>query len=82
MKASIVMTRENVGNIAEWMARHMHVYGRVKSAEEILTAMDAVTADDLVRVANQYLLAAPMTLTALGQVAGGGLDMGALPEVA
>lgn len=82
MKASIVMTRENVGNIAEWMARHMHVYGRVKSAEEILAAMDAVTGDDLVRVANQYLLAAPMTLTALGQVAGSGVDMGALPEVA
>jgi len=70
MKASIVMTRENVGNIAEWMARHMHVHGRVKSAEEILAAIDAVTAEDMVRVAREYQLATPVILTALGPIEG------------
>ena len=70
MKASIVMTRESVGSIAEWMARHLHVYGRYKMAEEILAAIDAVSADDMVRMAQHYLGATRVpTLTVLGEVA-------------
>lgn len=70
LKAGVVMTRENVGSIAEWIARHVHVYGRVKSAEEILAAIDAITQADMVRLAGEYLRAPHYTLTALGPVAG------------
>jgi predicted Zn-dependent peptidase len=66
MKSGIVMTRENVGSIAEWMARHMHVYGRVKSAEEILEAISAVTAADILRVAKTYIPSDYFAITALG----------------
>jgi predicted Zn-dependent peptidase len=65
LKAGIVMTRESPGAVAEWIARHLHVYGRYKSAEEILTQIEAITADDLVRVAARTFHQVP-AIAALG----------------
>lgn len=65
LKAGIVMTRESPGAIAEWIARHLHVHGRYKAAEEILIQIEAITADDLVRVAAQTFHQLP-AIAALG----------------
>lgn len=66
LKAGVVMTRENCGAISEWIARHMLVYGRYKTAEEILGMLDAVTIPDMQRAGAACLKAAKPTIAALG----------------
>lgn len=66
LKAGIVMARENPAAIADWMARHLLIYGRVKSAEEILAKIDAVTADQVAHAARQTLLMQRPAIAALG----------------
>lgn len=68
MKSGIVMSRENVGNIAEWMARHTHIYGRVRTAEEIIEKINAITADDIKQITEKYLQLDKLTVAALGAV--------------
>jgi predicted Zn-dependent peptidase len=66
MKAGIVMARENTGSVAEWMARHVHLHGRVKPAEEILAAIDAIDGAAISAAASRYLRCDVPTITALG----------------
>ncbi len=65
LKAGVVMTRENCGAIAEWIARHLLVYDRYKTAEEILGLVDAVTIADMQRAGAHCFAGAP-SVTALG----------------
>jgi predicted Zn-dependent peptidase len=66
LKAGVVMSRENCGAIAEWIARHLLVYGRYKTAEEIVEMLDAVTIGDVQRSAGACFKAATPTVVALG----------------
>lgn len=66
IKAGIVMARERPGTIADWMARHLLIYGRVKSAEEILAEIEAVTVESIARAARHTLMATPPAIAALG----------------
>ena len=66
MKAGIVMARENPAAIAEWLARHLLIYGQVKSAEEILGEIDAVSSIALAEAARQTLAGHPPAIAALG----------------
>ncbi|MFM9890691.1 MAG: M16 family metallopeptidase [Rickettsiales bacterium] len=66
LKANVVMTRESTGSIVEWMARHIHVYGRYRTAEELLQQIDAVSAADMTRIAKLCLTNATPTVAALG----------------
>ena len=66
MKANVVMTRESTGSIVEWLARHIHIYGSYRTAEEILAQIEAVSAADMVRIAGLCLRAATPTVAALG----------------
>ncbi|MDX2095784.1 MAG: pitrilysin family protein [Alphaproteobacteria bacterium] len=68
LKAGTVMTRENCGSIAEWIARHLHVYGEYRTATQLLAEIDAVTQADMVRMANLALSAATPTVAALGPI--------------
>ena len=68
MKANLVMTRENCGAIAEWIARHLHVYGRYRTAPELLAEIDAVTSDDISRLAAKFFDHATPVVAALGPV--------------
>lgn len=68
LKANVVMTRESTGSIVEWMARHIHVYGRYRTAEELLQQIEAVTAADMMRIATLCLTNATPTVAALGPV--------------
>src|SRR5262249_52166839 len=71
LKAGVVMTRESTGAIAEWIARHLHVFGRYRTADEILAAIDQVTPEDIVRVASHCLSTPNPTVVALGPGVGG-----------
>lgn len=65
LKAGIVMTRESSGAIAEWIARHLHVHGRYKTAEEILGQIESITPQDILRVAKTCFAHTP-AVAALG----------------
>ncbi len=68
LKAGTVMTRENCGSVAEWIARHLHVYGYYRTAEVLVGEIEAVTAADMVRMAELCLGSATPTVAALGPV--------------
>lgn len=65
LKAGVVMTRESTGAVAEWIARHLHVYGRYRTADELLRQIEAITPDDIMRVAETAFSGTP-AIAALG----------------
>ena len=69
LKASILMGRESSGARAEQLAQQMLAFGRPIPTEEIVGKIEAVTLDDLSRLARR-LVASPPTLAALGPVSG------------
>lgn len=68
IKAGILMSLESTSSRAERLARHLQIYGRTIPVEEIAERIDAVTAEDVRRVAARMMATAP-TLAALGPVA-------------
>ena len=68
LKSGVVMSRESTGAIVEWIARHLLVYGRYKTAEEIIGMLDAVTVADVLRAGSNALKAGSPTIAALGPV--------------
>lgn len=64
--AGVVMSRESTSSVAEWIGRHLLVYGRYKTAQQIIAAVDALTAEDICRVATRLLKASTVTVAALG----------------
>lgn len=69
IKASLLMTRESSSAIAEWIGRHLLCYGRYRPANEITALVDAVTADDIKRLAGVLVSKRKgLTLTALGPI--------------
>ena len=67
MRAGILMALENTTARTERLARQMHVCGRIVPVGEIVDLIEAVSAEDLRRVARR-LVASPPTLAALGPV--------------
>jgi predicted Zn-dependent peptidase len=68
LKAGTVMTRENCGSIAEWIARHLHVYGEYRTVDTLIAEIEAVTKDDMIRMAELALSNATPTVAALGPI--------------
>ena len=69
LKASILMGRESSGARAEQLAQQMLAFGRPIPTEEIVGKIEAVTLDDLSRLARR-LVASPPTLATLGPISG------------
>ncbi len=69
IKAGVLMSLESTSSRAERLARHVTIYDRIIPVEEISQRIDAVSADDIGRVAGRLLLSAP-TVTAMGPVDG------------
>ncbi len=67
LKARVLMRMENITTHAESNALDMLKYGRVISESEIVQKIDAVTGDDLKRVAGHIFAGAPV-LAALGPI--------------
>lgn len=68
LKANLVMTRESSGAIAEWIARHLHVHGRYRTAEELLDIIDKTTVADVARIAELCLATPTPVIAALGPI--------------
>lgn len=68
LKASILMSMESTSYRSEQAARHLLIFGRPLSIEEIVAAIDAVDTADVRRVARRLASRRP-TLSALGPVA-------------
>ncbi|MAI49337.1 MAG: peptidase M16 [Rhodospirillaceae bacterium] len=69
IKAGVLMSLENTSSRAERVARQLQVCGRIIPIEEISQRIDAVSSEDVRRVAERLLSSAP-TITALGPVGG------------
>jgi predicted Zn-dependent peptidase len=59
------MSRESSSAIAEWIGRHLLNYGRYKPSSEIAGIIDAITKEDIIRIAGS-LPKRKLTLTTLG----------------
>jgi predicted Zn-dependent peptidase len=70
LKASIVMSRESTSSVAEWIARHIHVYGRYRTADELLGEIDLITVDTMQQMVTRYMLDCEPSLTLYGPVKG------------
>ncbi len=68
IKANVLMSRESTGTIVEWIARHLLVYGRYRPAAELVPIIDAITPDDMARLANYCLDTTTPIVAALGPV--------------
>ena len=68
LKANLVMTRESSGAIAEWIARHIHVYNRYRTAEELLAVIEAISVSDVGRIADLCLATTTPIVAALGPI--------------
>ena len=65
-KAGLMMGLESCSARAERMARHELLFGRVMTPTETRAKIDAVTSDDLKRVAGKLFRAGGLTLSAIG----------------
>ena len=65
LKASLLMALESSGARCEQLAQHTLHFGRVKSVEEIVAAVDAVDQAAVAAVARQ-IFTTPPTLAAMG----------------
>ena len=70
MKAGLLMGLEGASNRAERLARMVDIWGRVPVLDEVVQKIDAVTAEDLRRHAEQMAVRAPMALALYGPVKG------------
>ncbi|MGL5113976.1 MAG: M16 family metallopeptidase [Beijerinckiaceae bacterium] len=65
LKVSLLMALESSSARADQMARHLLAYGRLIPTAEIVAKVDAITPEDVMRVASR-ILGAPPTLAAVG----------------
>lgn len=68
LRASNLMARESMMTRADQNAKSMLLHGHIRSAEEILSAINAVNENDIRRVAKRIFSSTPI-LTALGPLA-------------
>ena len=70
LKAGLWMSLESPSARAEQMAKQTLVYGHTFEPDELIAKVDAVSAADVRRVLKDITAAGPLTLAALGPVAG------------
>ena len=65
-RASMLMAKENTSSLAEWIGRHLLVYGEYKTAETLTSIINAVTLEDIKRLARGFARDNKLVVTALG----------------
>lgn len=65
-RASLLMAKENTSSVTEWMGRHLLVFGEYKTAETLTRIINAITLDDIRRLARQFASDSRLSVTALG----------------
>lgn len=68
VKANILMGLESTNTRMNRMARSELIYGRVPDTEETIASYDAVTMDDILRIANETLSYDKLSFSAVGRV--------------
>jgi len=68
MRAGLLMSLESPATRATQLARHLLIFGRVISPHEQIERLDAVTVDDIKRLASTLFTSSKPTLTAIGPV--------------
>ncbi len=66
IKANVLMGLESTATVVERIATHLLVYGRYRTAEEILPLIDAITHADMIRMAELVLSTKTPVIAALG----------------
>lgn len=69
IKSSLLMSKENGLALAEDLARHISVYGRYISSQEIIDKIEKITVDEL-RLILGEIIASDLSITAIGDVDG------------
>lgn len=64
--AGLLMRRENPTSVAEWIARHLHDFNEYRNVQMLTQRINAVTLEDLRRVADRLFSRPQLTLAALG----------------
>ncbi len=67
MKVSILAALESPGARAQQIARHMQIYGRPLSLDEMIARVEAISTDD-VRKTGAAMLKSPPTVATIGAV--------------
>lgn len=67
LKSSLLMSMESTNSRCEQIARHMQIYGRIISAEEMTNRIDAVKIEDIYKIA-RYIFTGIPTLATLGPI--------------
>jgi predicted Zn-dependent peptidase len=80
LKGSILLTLESTVSRMSGLARQEYYFGRQFSADEIIEHIDAVTLDDIQRVAETIVDADSLSLTLLGNLKSPGITAEALRE--
>jgi predicted Zn-dependent peptidase len=68
-KAELLMARESPQTVAGWIGRHLLLLGEYRTAADIAKRVDAVTKQDLLKLAGQ-VAGGQLTVAALGEVGG------------
>ena len=68
MRAGLLMSLESPATRATQLARHLLIFGRVIPPHEQIERLDAVTVDDIKRLASTLFTSSKPTLTAIGPV--------------
>lgn len=65
-KAALLMRRESVTAVAEWIGRHLQDYNEYRTGKDIATRIDAVTKDDIASAASNIFASPTAALATLG----------------
>ena len=69
IRASLLMSLESPATRATQLARHLLLFGRYITPEEQIERMNAITKDDIQKVAQRVFSTSHPTLSAIGPVA-------------
>jgi len=67
-KGRLLLALENSRNVANWLGAQEMLMGRILTVDEVTSLIDAVSVDDLIRVARQLIVANRFNLAIVGPV--------------
>ncbi|EKD63317.1 MAG: peptidase M16 protein, partial [uncultured bacterium] len=70
IKGKIALRLEDSEEMAHLLGKYELLYGKIKTVEEIARGVDAVTAEDVQRVARELLAPENLRIAAIGPVEG------------
>jgi predicted Zn-dependent peptidase len=72
IKGHLVLNLEDSSSRMSRLLKSLYNYGEIRTVEEIMQQVDAVTGDDVQRLANEIFIKEDLQLTAIGNFAKGG----------